>query len=64
MISPVTSVTSSVISPCLPVISPVTSVTSPGELPEGSIMFTIVYILFTENLDGPTAGTRVRDAQP
>ena len=25
-------------------------------------MFTIVYILFTENLDGPTAGTRVRDS--
>ena len=43
-------------------ISPVTSVISPGELPEGSLMFTIVYILFTENLDGPTAGTRVRDA--
>ena len=33
-----------------------------GVLPEGSIMFTIVYILFTENLDGPTAGTRVRDS--
>ena len=36
-----------------------------GVLPEGSIMFTIVYILFTENLDGPTAGTRVsRKASP
>ena len=33
-----------------------------GALPEGSVMFTIVYILYTENLDGPTAGTRVRDA--
>ena len=25
------------------------------------MMFTIVYILYTENLDGPTAGTRVKD---
>ena len=33
-----------------------------GELPEGAIMFTIVYILYTENLDGPTAGTRVKDS--
>ena len=32
-----------------------------GALPENSIMFTIVYILYTENLDGPTAGTRVKD---
>jgi len=32
-----------------------------GALPEGSLMFTTVYILYTENLDGPTAGTRVRD---
>ena len=32
-----------------------------GELPSGSLMFTIVYILYTENLNGPTAGTRVRD---
>ena len=26
-----------------------------GVLPDGSTMFTIVYILFTENLDGPTS---------
>lgn len=32
-----------------------------GALPEGSIMFTLVYILYTENLDFPTAGTRVKD---
>ena len=32
-----------------------------GRLPDGSMMFTIVYILYTENLDGPTAGTRVKD---
>ena len=32
-----------------------------GALPENSVMFTIVYILYTENLDGPTAGTRVKD---
>lgn len=32
-----------------------------GDLPPGSLMFTIVYILYTENLNGPTAGTRVRD---
>ena len=33
-----------------------------GALPENSIMFTIVYILYTENLDTPTAGTRAKDA--
>jgi len=33
-----------------------------GALPEGSLMFTTVYILYTENLNGPTAGTRVRDS--
>lgn len=32
-----------------------------GALPPGALMFTIVYILYTENLNGPTAGTRVRD---
>ena len=29
---------------------------------EDAIMFTIVYILYAENLDWPTAGTRVKDA--
>ena len=32
-----------------------------GALPEDAIMFTIVYILHAENLDWPTAGTRVKD---
>ena len=33
-----------------------------GALPEGAVMYTIVYILYAENLDGPTAGTRVKDS--